>query len=119
MGLKSELTADIREAFATDLKDAVFDLILKEDTGASRVNGEVVSNPPISHTVDSVEDSGSIFKELTEIEEGTKYLLFIQDDSSIKPEIKMLVEHKGLDYIISGIRNDPADVTWIIKVKLQ
>lgn len=118
MGLKAEITADIEEAIADDLADAFKDLIIEQEGANTRVNGEIVQGEPIPHAVKACEDNGSVFGENQEIKTGTKFFLFLQDHLNIEPELDMKLVWKAKNYILRGIRNDPADATWILKADL-
>ena len=120
MGLHNDITADIKDAFDTDLADAV-----KPFTGIRTVQGEPSIEDILTNTVGSnstiINYSGrGVFSSYKEIE--------VDNDSIKMNDVKLIVlqseisKTPHLDDVINGysvisILSDPADVTFIIQLR--
>ena len=120
MGLHDEITADIKEAFDTDLADAVLPF-----TGSRTVQGEPSIEDILTNTVGSnsttINYSGrGVFSSYREIE--------VDNDSIKMNDVKLIVlqseisKTPHLDDVINGhsvisILSDPADVTFTIQLR--
>ena len=120
MGLRDEITADIKEAFNTDLADAV-----KPFTGSRTVQGEPSIEDILTNTVGSnstiINYSGrGVFSSYRDIE--------VDNDSIKMNDVKLIVlqseisKTPHLDDVINGysvisILSDPADVTFTIQLR--
>ena len=120
MGLRDEITADIKEAFDTDLADAV-----QPFTGIRTVQGEPSIEDILTNTVGSnstiINYSGrGVFSSYGEIE--------VDNDSIKMNDVKLIVlqseisKTPHLDDVINGysvisILSDPADVTFTIQLR--
>lgn len=120
MGLRDEITADIKEAFNTDLADAV-----QPFTGSRTVQGEPSIEDILTNTVGSnstiINYSGrGVFGSYAEIE--------IDNESIMANDVKLtalqseVTERPQLDDVINGyqvvvVNQDPASVTWTIQLR--
>lgn len=114
MGIYSDITADIKEAFNTDLADAV-----KPFTGSRTVQGEPSIEDILTNTVGSnstiINYSGrGFFKIYTDevdnetILQGDIHLLCLQDETSIIPTVDDIIIPHG--FPINGADNQECQV---------
>lgn len=114
MGLRDEVTADIKDAFDTDLSDAV-----KPFTGIRTVQGEPSIEDILTNTVGSnsttINYSGrGFFKIYTDevdnetILQGDISLLCLQDETSIIPTVDDIITPHG--FPINGADNQECQV---------
>ena len=114
MGLRDEITADIKDAFDTDLADAV-----KPFTGSRTVQGEPSIEDILTNTVGSnsttINYSGrGFFKIYTDevdnetILQGDISLLCLQDETSIIPTVDDIITPHG--FPINGADNQECQV---------
>ena len=120
MGLRDEVTADIKEAFDTDLADAV-----KPFTGSRTVQGEPSIEDILTNTVGSnstiINYSGrGVFGSYAEIE--------IDNESIMANDVKLTALQSEvatipqLDDVINGyqvvaVNQDPASITYTIQLR--
>ena len=120
MGLHDEITADIKEAFNTDLADAV-----KLFTGSRTVQGEPSIEDILTNTVGSnstiINYSGrGVFGSYSEFEvdgEAIKAndvkLTALQDEVSNTPKLDDVIN----GYQVVAVNQDAASVTWTIQLR--
>ena len=120
MGLRDEVTADIKDAFDTDLADAV-----KPFTGIRTVQGEPSIEDILTNTVGSnstiIKYSGrGVFGGYSEFE--------VDNESIMANDVKLIVlqsevtDTPKLDDVINGyqvvaVNQDPASVTFTIQLR--
>ena len=120
MGLRDEITADIKDAFDTDLADAV-----QPFTGSRTVQGEPSIEDILTNTVGSnsttINYSGrGVFSSYRDIE--------VDNDSIKMNDVKLIVlqsevtTRPQLDDVINGyqvvaVNQDPASVTWNLQLR--
>ena len=120
MGLHDEITADIKDAFNTDLADAV-----KPFTGSRTVQGEPSVEDILTNTVGSnstiINYSGrGVFGSYSEFEvdgEAIKAndvkLTALQDEVTDIPKLDDLIN----GYQVVAVQQDPASVTWTLQLR--
>lgn len=120
MGLRDEITADIKDAFDTDLADAV-----KPFTGSRTVQGEPSIEDILTNTVGSnstiINYSGrGVFSSYAEIEVDNESimandvkLIALQDEVTTRPQLDDEIN----GYQVVAVNQDPADVTFIIQLR--
>ena len=120
MGLHNDITADIKEAFNTDLADAV-----KPFTGSRTVQGEPSIEDILTNTVGSnsttINYSGrGVFSSYAEIEVDNESiqmndvkLIVLQDEVSNTPKLDDVIN----DYQVVAVNQDPASVTFTIQLR--
>lgn len=118
MGLTAEITADIQEAYAADLADAVKSVILLKE-GAGIYNPGTGENTPnismyTTRAVCTPVDKANIDGEVIKI--GDVGFLILKAELSVIPDVGDQIEATvdGVQdfYTITNIVSDPADVTW-------
>ena len=120
MGLRDDITADIKEAFNTDLADAV-----KPFTGSRTVQGEPSIEDILTNTVGSnsttINYSGrGVFGSYSEFEvdgEAIKAndvkLTALQSEITTRPQLDDLIN----GYQVVAVQQDPASVTWNLQLR--
>lgn len=120
MGLRDDITADIKEAFNTDLADAV-----KPFTGSRTVQGEPSVEDILTNTVGSnsttINYSGrGVFGSYAEIEVDNESIMAndvkltaLQDEVSNTPKLDDVIN----GYQVVAVNQDPASVTWTIQLR--
>lgn len=120
MGLHDEITADIKEAFNTDLADAV-----QPFTGSRTVQGEPSIEDILTNTVGSnsttINYSGrGVFGSYSEFEvdgEAIKAndvkLTALQSEVTTRPQLDDVVN----GYQVVAVQQDPASVTWTLQIR--
>ena len=114
MGLRDEITADIKEAFNTDLADAV-----KPFTGSRTIQGEpsiedILTNTVGSNSTIKTYNGRGFFKIYTDevdnetILQGDIHLLCLQDETSIIPTVDDIITPHG--FPINGADNQECQV---------
>ena len=114
MGLHDEITADIKEAFNTDLADAV-----KPFTGSRTIQGEpsiedILTNTVGSNSTIKTYNGRGFFKIYTDevdnetILQGDIHLLCLQDETSIIPTVDDIITPHG--FPINGADNQECQV---------
>ena len=120
MGLHDEITADIKDAFNTDLADAV-----KPFTGSRTVQGEPSIEDILTNTVGSnstiINYSGrGVFGSYSEFEvdgEAIKAndvkLTALQSEVTTRPQLDDVIN----GYQVVAVNQDPASVTWNLQLR--
>ena len=120
MGLRDEITADIKEAFNTDLADAV-----KPFTGSRTVQGEPSIEDILTNTVGSnstiINYSGrGVFGSYSEFEvdgEAIKAndvkLTALQSEVTTRPQLDDNIN----GYQVVAVNQDPASITYTIQLR--
>lgn len=120
MGLRDEVTADIKDAFNTDLVDAV-----KPFTGSRTMQGEPSIEDILTNTVGSnsttINYSGrGVFSSYAEIEIDNESIMAndvkltaLQDEVSNTPKLDDVIN----DYQVVAVNQDPASVTFAIQLR--
>ena len=120
MGLRDEVTADIKEAFNTDLADAV-----QPFTGSRTVQGEPSIEDILTNTVGSnstiINYSGrGVFSSYAEIEVDNESiqmndvkLIVLQDEVTDTPKLDDVIN----GYQVVAVNQDPASVTFNIQLR--
>ena len=120
MGLRDEVTADIKEAFNTDLADAV-----KPFTGSRTVQGEPSIEDILTNTVGSnstiINYSGrGVFGSYSEFEvdgEAIKAndvkLTALQSEVTTRPQLDDNIN----GYQVVAVNQDPASITYTIQLR--
>ena len=119
MGLRDEITADIKEAFNTDLADAV-----KPFTGSRTVQGEPSIEDILTNTVGSnsiINYSGrGVFSSYAEIEVDNESiqmndvkLIVLQDEVANIPKLDDVIN----GYQVVAVNQDPVSVTFTIQLR--
>ena len=120
MGLRDEVTADIKEAFNTDLADAV-----KPFTGSRTVQGEPSIEDILTNTVGSnsttINYSGrGVFSSYAEIEVDNESiqmndvkLIVLQDEVANSPKLDDVIN----GYQVVAVNQDPSSVTFTIQLR--
>ncbi|EOH1988414.1 hypothetical protein ACLWP4_001246 [Campylobacter jejuni] len=120
MGLRDEVTADIKEAFDTDLADAV-----KPFTGSRTVQGEPSIEDILTNTVGSnstiINYSGrGVFSSYAEIEVDNESiqmndvkLIVLQDEVTDTPKLDDVIN----GYQVVAVNQDPVSVTFTIQLR--
>ena len=120
MGLHDEITADIKEAFDTDLADAV-----KPFTGSRTVQGEPSIDDILTNTVGSnsttINYSGrGVFSSYAEIEVDNESiqmndvkLIVLQDEVANSPKLDDVIN----GYQVVAVNQDPSSVTFTIQLR--
>ena len=120
MGLRDEVTADIKEAFDTDLADAV-----KPFTGSRTVQGEPSIEDILTNTVGSnstiINYSGrGVFGSYSEFEvdgEAIKAndvkLTALQSEVTARPQLDDNIN----GYQVVAVNQDPASITYTIQLR--
>ncbi len=120
MGLRDEVTADIKEAFDTDLADAV-----KPFTGSRTVQGEPSIEDILTNTVGSnstiINYSGrGVFGSYSEFEvdgEAIKAndvkLTALQSEVTTRPQLDDNIN----GYQVVAVNQDPASITYTIQLR--
>lgn len=120
MGLRDEITADIKDAFDTDLADAV-----KPFTGSRTVQGEPSIEDILTNTVGSssttINYSGrGVFSSYAEIEVDNESIMAndvkltaLQDEVANIPKL----DDKINGYQVVSVMADPAMVTFTIQLR--
>ena len=120
MGLRDEVTADIKEAFDTDLADAV-----KPFTGIRTVQGEPSIEDILTNTVGSnstiINYSGrGVFSSYAEIEVDNESIM--ANDVKLTALQSEVTTRPQLDDVINGyqavaVNQDPASATFTIQLR--
>ena len=120
MGLRDEVTADIKDAFDTDLADAV-----KPFTGSRTVQGEPSIEDILTNTVGSnstiINYSGrGVFSSYAEIEVDNESiqmndvkLIVLQDEITDAPKLDDTIN----GYQVVAVNQDPASITYTIQLR--
>lgn len=120
MGLRDEVTADIKDAFNTDLADAV-----KPFTGSRTVQGEPSIEDILTNTVGSnsttINYSGrGVFGSYAEIEIDNESIMAndvkltaLQDEVAARPQLDDNIN----GYQVVAVNQDPASVTYTIQLR--
>lgn len=120
MGLHDEITADIKDAFNTDLADAV-----KPFTGSRTVQGEPSVEDILTNTVGSnstiINYSGrGVFSSYKEIEIDNESILAndvkltaLQSEVTTRPQLDDVIN----GYQVVAVQQDPASVTWTLQLR--
>lgn len=120
MGLRDEVTADIKDAFDTDLADAV-----KPFTGSRTVQGEPSIEDILTNTVGSnstiINYSGrGVFGSYAEIEVDNESIMAndvklttLQDEVADIPKLDDVIN----GYQVVAVQQDPASVTFTIQLR--
>ena len=120
MGLHDEITADIKEAFNTDLADAV-----KPFTGSRTVQGEPSIEDILTNTVGSnstiINYSGrGVFSSYAEIEVDNESIMAndvkltaLQSEVTTRPQLDDVIN----GYQVVAVQQDPASVTWTLQLR--
>lgn len=120
MGLRDEVTADIKDAFDTDLADAV-----QPFTGIRTVQGEPSIEDILTNTVGSnsttINYSGrGVFSSYAEIEVDNESIMAndvkltaLQSEVTTRPQLDDVIN----GYQVVAVNQDPASVTWKIQLR--
>ena len=120
MGLKADLDADIKEAFDTDLADAV-----KPFTGSRTVRGEPSIEDMLTNTVGSdstiIDYSGrGVFGGYSEIEVDNESIMAndvkltaLQSEVTTRPQLDDVIN----GYQVVAVNQDPASATFTIQLR--
>ena len=120
MGLRDEVTADIKDAFDTDLADAV-----KPFTGSRTVQGEPSIEDILTNTVGSnsttINYSGrGVFGGYSEFEVDNESIMAndvkltaLQDEVTNAPKLDDVIN----GYQVVAVQQDPANVTWTLQLR--
>lgn len=120
MGLRDEVTADIKEAFNTDLADAV-----QPFTGSRTVQGEPSIEDILTNTVGSnsttINYSGrGVFGSYAEIEVDNESIMAndvkltaLQSEVTTRPQLDDVIN----GYQVVAVNQDPASVTWNLQLR--
>lgn len=120
MGLRDEVTADIKDAFNTDLADAV-----KPFTGSRTIQGEPSIEDILTNTVGSnstiINYSGrGVFSSYAEIEVDNESiqmndvkLIVLQDEVTDTPKLDDVIN----GYQVVAVNQDPVSVTFTIQLR--
>ena len=120
MGLHDEITADIKDAFNTDLADAV-----KPFTGSRTVQGEPSIEDILTNTVSSnstiINYSGrGVFGSYKELEVDNESIMAndvkltaLQSEVTTRPQLDDVIN----GYQVVAVQQDPASVTWTIQLR--
>lgn len=120
MGLHDEITADIKDAFNTDLADAV-----KPFTGSRTVQGEPSIEDILTNTVGSnstiINYSGrGVFGGYAEIEIDNESIMAndvkltaLQSEVTTRPQLDDVIN----GYQVVAVNQDPASVTYTIQLR--
>ena len=118
MGLYDDLTADIKDAFDTDLADAVNTLELlylvsnAYDPGLG-TNDRTEQTYPTRGVVEPV--AGGTRELDAEVQRATDYqFLILHAELDAEPRVDDKIRYDGNDYQINNVEQDPAGVTWLI-----
>ncbi len=121
MGLTSEITADIQDAFDTDLSDAVSVITYNDFNGAPTYDpaSGVVTAPITTHATEGVVSiidkrmiDGEIFKA------GDYAVLILFSQLSITPAIGESMTIAGEKHSIYAVEHDPASVAWTLYTRV-
>jgi len=124
MSERAEIIAELREAFAGDLADAVrrikFTKLIAQaydpETSTFEPVDEDDENPP--EEVDGIftgQWQYEVFNSPAEPNDET--LLILQDDLTFRPPIGTLIESSRGKTRVVDVRSDPMDVTWELRVR--
>ena len=120
MGLRDEITADIKEAFNTDLADAV-----QPFTGIRTVQGEPSIEDILTNTVGSnsttINYSGrGVFSSYAEIEVDNESiqmndvkLIALQDEVTNTPKLDDVIN----GYQVVAVNQDPSSTIWNLQLR--
>ena len=120
MGLRDEVTADIKEAFDTDLADAV-----KPFTGSRTVQGEPSIEDILTNTVGSnsttINYSGrGVFGGYSEFEVDNESIMAndvkltaLQSEATTRPQLDDVIN----GYQVVAVNQDPVSVTYTIQLR--
>ena len=120
MGLRDEITADIKEAFDTDIADAV-----KPFTGSRAVQGEPSIEDILTNTVGSnstiINYSGrGVFSSYAEIEVDNESIMAndvkltaLQSEVTTRPQLDDNIN----GYQVVAVNQDPASATFTIQLR--
>ena len=120
MGLRDEITADIKDAFNTDLADAV-----KPFTGSRTVQGEPSIEDILTNTVGSnsttINYSGrGVFSSYAEIEVDNESiqmndvkLIVLQDEVANSPKLDDVIN----GYQVVAVNQDPSSTIWTLQLR--
>lgn len=119
MGLKSDITQSIAEAFATDLKDAVKPFtgkrVVTADGEYDFINNDFVNTDKkyVTYSGKGVFSSYKAFEVDNETILVTDLkLIFLQ--GNLKPQNDDIINN---EYQVVSVSKDPADVIWIIQLR--
>lgn len=120
MGTRSEIIADIQEAFNTDLADAIFELtVTNYDNGTYDTTTGETAGTTSQQTTSRGAYIGRWKYEVfnTPIEPDDEMLLILQDELSIVPIIGTVIESsQGISRVVE-IRKDPMNVTYELRIR--
>ena len=120
MGLRDEITADIKDAFNTDLADAV-----KPFTGSRTVQGEPSVDDILTNTVGSnstiINYSGrGVFSSYKEIEIDNESILAndvrltaLQSEVTTRPQLDDVIN----GYQVVAVNQDPSSTIWTLQLR--
>ena len=114
MGLYSSISEALKEAFDTDLADAVkvVELVLVTQTydPANDIPNETITKIATRGVVEPV-DNSMVDGEVIRIADTTFTIL--QSELAAIPTVADAIEVGGLSYSLNTVLADPADVTWV------
>lgn len=120
MSERSEIVYDLRQAFETDLMDAVILVTIdrydtdKFDPVTGTVEQELVSTMTVPG-IFTGQWQYEVFN--TNAEPNDETLLILQDDTTFAPKISdIITSSRGKTRIIE-IKSDPMNVTWELRVR--
>lgn len=121
MSERAEIVAELRDAFATDLADAVRRITFTKPV-AQAYDPETSTFEPIDS--ESTEEVDGIFTGQWQYEvfnspsePNDETLLILQDDITFRPAIGTLIESSRGKTRVVDVRSDPMDVTWELRVR--
>lgn len=120
MSLRDEITADIAEAFDTDLADAVSEFIGSrfEPSGPADPISQTQPGERVTYSGRGVFGSfGTNVSEALGILRTDVKLTALQVDVSNAPKVDDDIEQNGTKYRVIHVGKDPANVTWIIQLR--
>ena len=120
MGLRDEITADIKEAFDTDLADAV-----KQFEAFREIKGEATEEDWLTNTVGTNSTTltyggRGVFGGYSEFEIDNESIMAndvnltaLQDEVTNTPKLDDVIN----GYQVIAVQQDPANVTWTLQLR--
>jgi cell division ATPase FtsA len=118
MGLKDDITADIAEAFDTDLADAAPQITIRRESSVY----DTATNKNVVTTTDYLTRGVVVSYDLSEITDESIQpndigVLILQKELEVTPSIEDLITVDSTDYRIVRVSRDPIKATWDLQCR--
>lgn len=119
MGLRIDIQTDVAKAFDTDLADAVKSFTYRSIVSTFDENTNTTSEVTTDYT------SRGVFTKFTKerlrdnsILDTDVKVIILQNEINVEPVQHNLIIQGLKEYTIEKVKQDPADVTWVLQCRL-